>query len=127
MLLYGGEKDEAIRFMEEPPLDPPFSDAMVKWLAQVEEEQRQIESLSVVKRVYFTYGDSANDNKAWATLWCCWQPSGRSFKRVSVATHETLRPSLLEALKQLHANILNDHACDGHVHSVKNVILSNCW
>jgi len=79
-MLYGGEDNESIRFMmedepplEEPPLErPPLSEEAEQWVAQVENEKRQIEALdNVVRRVYFIYGDKANENKAWAELCGC--------------------------------------------------------
>jgi hypothetical protein len=120
---YGGEANESIRFMmdDEQPEAPPISEAAELWLAQVEEEKRQIEALDVVRRVYFTHGESFNDNKAWVSLSCCWQASRRSFKSISVNCHETLRPSQLENLKQLHADVLKTHACSTHKHDERAV------
>ena len=126
-MFYGGEDNKSIRFMmedepplEEPPLErPPLSEEAEQWVAQVANvEKRQIEALdNVARRVYFTYGDKANENKAWAELWCCWLPSRRSFKHISVSCDETFKPSLLEAVQQLHAIILKEHACASHVHN----------
>jgi hypothetical protein len=60
---YGGERDEAIQFMDmalEEPFGEPLEDASeaaVQWLTEVEEWTRKVEELGVVKRVYFSYGD----------------------------------------------------------------------
>ena len=118
-MFYGGEANEAIRFMMEPELveTPILAEATEAWLAELEAEQRQVEDLNVVRRVYFSYGDTNNENKAWATLWCCWQ--GGRFKAMSVPCLEGARPTHLEALRQLHTNILKEHAIEGHAHHSK--------
>ena len=92
------------------------------WLLELEKEKRLVEALPVVKGdIYFSYGDRANDNKAWANLWCCWAPAQRTFKPVAVACHEKERPTHLEALRALGAKIRNEHMCAGHVHAERAV------
>ena len=62
-----------------------------------------------------TYHDTvANLNKVQAKLWCCW--TGGRFKRVPVACDESDKPTHLEALRQLRANLIRDHGGEDHVH-----------
>ena len=74
-VLYGGEGDEAIRFM-----DMVLSEE--KWIEEVESERRAVEELPVVKgSVDFFYSElSANLNKVQVTVWCCWAPAKRSWR-----------------------------------------------
>jgi hypothetical protein len=67
----------------EPELSPESLLSDEKWLAEVEEEKRLIESLPVVKgSVQFGYSEKTSDNKVWVTVWCCWQASNGSFKQI---------------------------------------------
>ena len=125
--LYGGEADEVIRFMEMSPerglhdADEFDEDASI-WLEQVEEEKRLIEALPVViGAVSFFYDDDVtNLNKVEALVGCCWA-SGR-LKRVKVNCDETgLKPTHLEALRELRAKIMKEHMHEGHVHHPKAV------
>lgn len=110
--LYGGEDDEAIRFM-----DTVLDEA--QWLEDVERACRAIEELPVVKgTVGFIYSDkSANLNKVQATVWCCWDSAKRSFKQVVVACDEKDKPTHLEALRTLHAKLVAEHMGATHEHS----------
>ena len=47
------------------------------WVQAVEAEQRAIEELPFVKSVAFHYGNTANDCKVLATVWCCWRRAAR--------------------------------------------------
>ena len=107
--LYGGEDDEAIRFM-----DTVLSEE--KWLAEVESEKHMIEEMPVVKgSVDFFYSDtSANLNKVQASVWCCWAPARRTFKQVLVACDEKEKPTHLEALRALRAKLVSEHMCATH-------------
>jgi hypothetical protein len=99
---YGGEADESIRFMEQEP-EPLLKESPTteEWLAEMQVEQQQVEALDVVRRVYFSYGDAHNDNKAWATLWCCWQ--GGRCKALSVPCLQGVGPTHLEAPAESHS------------------------
>lgn len=59
-VLYGGEANESIRYMdmEEEPLEAPLPTALEQWLALVKEEQQRVQALDVVRRVHFTYGET---------------------------------------------------------------------
>jgi hypothetical protein len=81
---YGGEADEVIRYMEMDS-DMEMPDELVQWLDALESEKRRLEELKVVKRVDIIFakpGQRTGENKAQATLWCCWDNSKRSFKQV---------------------------------------------
>ena len=97
------------------------SEAAQKWVEQVEEEQRTIESLPYVQHVAFHYGPTHNDCKVLATLWCCWEPSRRSFKQVPVHCHITHRPTHLEALQQLREKLVHEHGDADHTPHAKAV------
>ena len=59
------------------------------WLTQLEEETRRVEALSCVKSVAFHTSDiSANRNKVVVNVWCCWEPSRRTFKQIVEACDE---------------------------------------
>ena len=125
--LYGGEADEVIRFME-MELELHDVDELIVdedtsiWLEQVEEEKRLIEALPVVNGAvsFFYHNDITNLNKVQALVGCCWA-SGR-LKRVMVNCDETgLKPTHLEALRELRAKIMKEHMHEGHVHHPKAV------
>lgn len=87
------------------------------WLALVEAEVCAIERLEVVKGgVGFLFGELMNDNKVYASVWCCWEPSRRTFKQLKVACNGSDRPTHLEALRVLHATIKGKHGQETHVH-----------
>ena len=111
-VLYGGEDDEAIRFMD---METELGQEL--WLEQLETEKRSIEAMPVVKgSVDFFYSkESANLNKVQATVWCCWAAARRSFKQVVVACDDKTRPTHLEALHELRAKLVTEHMCAGHV------------
>ena len=109
--LYGGEADEAIRFME------CSGSCCDQWIEQIEEEKRLVEALNVVKgKVKFYYGENPNDNKVEASVWCCWDGGNRTFRRVKEQCDKIgTKPTHLEALRALRVKILSEHACVGHV------------
>jgi hypothetical protein len=106
-VLYGGEDNEAIRFMD-TVLDEE------QWLVELEAEKRAVEEMAFVKgSVDFFYSDAgANLNKVQATVWCCW--AGSTFKRVMVACDEKDKPTHLEALRVLRAKLAAEHMGAGH-------------
>lgn len=122
-VLYGGEASEAIRFMEDEMCTgcEEFPPAAEVWLAELEDEKRLIEALSVVKSVRFSSGETLNDNKCWANLLCCWSPSMRTFKSIAVACDERSKPTHLEALRELHAKIVSEHCSEDHTHHPRAV------
>ena len=54
------------------------------WLLAVEAKKHAIEQLPYVKAVTFSYGETANLCKVFASVWCCWENSRRTFKQVAV-------------------------------------------
>lgn len=99
--------------------DEEWSDEMLEYFAAADAELQKIQALPiVVGAVQFHFSDmSANLNKVIATVSCCWQPSRASFKQVAVCCDNTgSKPSHLEALRALHAKLVAEHACDGHMH-----------
>ena len=127
-ILYGGEVDETIRFMEmecEPVPETAFpdgalSDAVKQWLLALEEQVRLIDALPFVRTGSVTFYESdkaANLNKVEATTWCCW--SGGKAKRVMVACDESgEKPTHLEAAMALRLKLIAEHGQEGHpVHS----------
>jgi len=92
-------------------------DEHLVWLEKIEEAKREVEALPYVKgEVCFVNSNaSANNNKVKATLWCCWDSNRRSFKQECVACDERSRPTQLEALRVLHAKLVEKHGKDDHV------------
>ena len=115
--VYGGEANEAIRYMQmegcepEPIPETAFGDgalsnATEQWLLQLEEQVRLIEALPFVKgQVKFYDSDkSANLNKVEAVTWCCW--GAGQFKRVMLACDESgKKPTHLEAATELRLKL----------------------
>ena len=108
---------------EGPPveLEKPFevdTDAMEVWLEQLEQEKLAIEALPFVSKVdFFCDEHSQNLNKVIATVWCCWDSSSRSFKRVFENCDQSgKKPTHLEAARALRTKLLDStHARTGHV------------
>jgi hypothetical protein len=101
---YGGEADEVIRYME-MDTDMEMPHELVQWLDALESEKRRLEELKVVKRVDFIFakpGQRTGENKAQATLWCCWDGSGSRFKRVC---------ALSLSLARAHASLSRARVC----------------
>ena len=105
---------------EGPPVGTDAPLEMEVWLQQVEEQKRLIEALPVVKRLDFFYDDAdQNLNKVEATLWCCW--GGSQFKRIKEACDKGAKLTHLEAANVLRNNIIEKHACAGHVFNPRAV------
>ena len=108
---------------EGPPveLEKPVeveNDAMNVWLQQLEHEKLAIEVLPFVKQVdFFCDAHSQNLNKVMATVWCCWDPSRRSFTRVFENCDQSgKKPTHLEAARALHSKLIDSkHARSDHV------------
>ena len=128
-MTYGGEADEAIRFMEmecmecglrEPMPETAFEDgalseAAEQWLLQLEEEVRLIEELPFVQKgtlVFRESEQSANLNKVEVAVWCCW--SGSQFKRPVASCDEKEKPTHLEAARALRLDLIEKHGQQGH-------------
>lgn len=87
-----------------------------EWLDEVNSLVERIERLPAVKgRVGFGYGNTANLNKVYVSIWCCWEPSRRTFKQLKVCCDLKERPTHLQALQELHAIIISKHMCENHV------------
>ena len=91
------------------------------WLLELEEAKRLIEALPVIKSVELFFHDTdPNLNKVEVTLWCCWS-SGR-LKRAKVACDKSgEKPTHLEAMRRLYADIQKDHMLAGHQHDPRAV------
>ena len=73
------------------------------WLLAVEAKKHAIEQLPYVKAVTFSYGETANLCKVFASVWCCWENSRRTFKQVAVSCDLDTKPTYLEALHALQS------------------------
>ena len=96
---------------------PPAEDEA--WLLAVEAETRAIEQLPYVKAVAFSYGETANSCKVFASVWCCWENSRRTFKLVAVSCDLDTKPTYLEALHALHEKVVEKHGAADHQHDPK--------
>ena len=115
-VLYGGELLEVIRFMELADCEQPLSAEAEVWLGALEEQKRLVEALPFVQgAVGLAISDaSANANKVWAIVSCCWQPSRQGFKQVTVACDEQEKPTHLEAMMALHKKLSKEHGASDH-------------
>ena len=98
-------------------VEEPFTEASELWLSQLDEEKRLVEALPCVKgAIAFHVSDgSANKNKVLATVWCCWEPSRRTFKQIAECCNETgEKPTHLEALRALRAKLIDTHGRADH-------------
>ena len=131
-MLYGGEAEEAIRYMQmecepgEPLQETAFpaegalsegalSEAAEQWLVQLEEEIRLINELPFVKPGSLTFRESeesANLNKVEVAVWCCW--SGSQFKRPVACCDEKEKPTHLEAARALRCELIQKHGQPDH-------------
>ena len=98
----------------EKQTQPPADDD--QWLLAVEAEARAIEQLPYVKAVAFSYGETANLCKVFASVWCCWENSRRTFKQVAVSCDLDTKPTYLEALHALHEKVVEKHGAADHQH-----------
>lgn len=96
---------------------PPAEDEA--WLLAVEAETRAIEQLPYVKAVAFSYGETANLCKVFASVWCCWENSRRTFRKVAVSCDLDTKPTYLEALHALHEKVVEKHGAADHQHDPK--------
>lgn len=67
-----------------------------EWLRQFTDKQMEICTLPFVKgEVGVTVSEaSANLNKVYVSVWCCWEKSRRSFKQISVNCDEERKPTI---------------------------------
>ena len=86
------------------------------WLLAVEAKKHAIEQLPYVKAVTFSYGETANLCKVFASVWCCWENSRRTFKQVAVSCDLDTKPTYLEALHALHEKVVEKHGAADHQH-----------
>ena len=93
-----------------------------QWLLAAEAETRAIEEMPFVKEVSFNYGETANECKVFATLWCCWDSGRKSLKKVPMnCTLDGERPTHLEALRVLREKLAREHGAPDHTHHPKAV------
>ena len=118
----GYEFDSSLGYPGEGPpveLEKPFEvDTDANWLEQLEQEKLEIEALPFVSKVdFFCDEHTQNLNKVIATVWCCWDSSSRSFKRVFENCDQSgKKPTHLEAARALRTKLLDStHARTGHV------------
>ena len=110
--------DATLGYPGEGPPTELLTEATELWLSEVEKAKRLVEDLPFVKgEVQFHCSEgSANSNKVLATVWCCWEPSRRSFKQVAVACDNKDMPTHLQALHALRADLVRKHGALDHVH-----------
>ena len=118
----GYEFDSSLGYPGEGPpveLEKPFEvDTEANWLEQLEQEKLAIEAIPFISKVdFFCDEHTQNLNKVIATVWCCWDSSSRSFKRVFENCDQSgKKPTHLEAARALRTKLIDStHARTGHV------------